>query len=98
MTTPIYIGDEVSAAGFRLAGLRIRIPEESDYQQALDWAMDQGPLVLISAAVANEIPVQILDNYLSSISPAVVVVPDVHGNAPMPDLSTRLRRQLGVQE
>lgn len=98
MTTPIYIGDEVSAAGFRLAGLRIRIPEEGDYQQALDWAMDQGPLVLISAAVANEIPVQILDNYLSSISPAVIVVPDVHGNAPMPDLSTRLRRQLGVQE
>jgi len=31
MTTPIYIGDEVSAAGFRLAGLRIRVPAEGEY-------------------------------------------------------------------
>jgi len=98
MSLPIYIGDEVSAAGFRLAGLRVRIPEEGEYRQALDWAMDQGPLVLISAAIASEIPALELDSYLSSVSPAVVIVPDVHRNVPMPDLSTRLRRQLGVQE
>lgn len=98
MGIPIYIGDEVSAAGFRLAGFRIRIPEENEYRQVLDWAMDQGPLVLISAAVANDIPPQELDGYLSSISPAVVVVPDVHGSTSMRDLSTRLRRQLGLQE
>ena len=98
MTTPVYIGDEVSAAGFRLAGLRVRVPSEGEFQQALEWAMDQGPLVLISTAVANEIPTRELDRYLSRISPAVVVVPDVHGATPMLDLSTRLRKQLGVQE
>ncbi|MEA1888910.1 MAG: V-type ATP synthase subunit F [Pseudomonadota bacterium] len=98
MTTPIYIGDEVSAAGFRLAGLRIRVPAEGEYQQALEWAMDQGPLVLVSTTVANRISPRLLDSYLSRISPAVVVVPDVHGKTPMLDLSNRLRRQLGVQE
>lgn len=98
MTIPVYIGDEVSAAGFRLAGLQVRVPAEGEYQQALDWAMDQGPLVLISTAVAEQIPAQELDVYLSRVSPAVVVVPDLTGDVPMPDLSTRLRRQLGLQE
>ena len=98
MTIPVYIGDEISAAGFRLAGLRVRVPAEGEYQQVLEWAMDQGPLILISTAVAEEIPAQELDVYLSRVSPAVVIVPDVTGNIPMPDLSTRLRRQLGLQE
>jgi vacuolar-type H+-ATPase subunit F/Vma7 len=98
MTTPIYIGDEVSAAGFRLAGLRIRVPAEGEYQQALDWAMGQGPLVLVSTTVASRISPRVLDGYLSRTSPAVVVVPDVHGETPMLDLPTRLRKQLGVQE
>ena len=98
MTAPVYIGDEVSAAGFRLAGLRVRVPAEGEFRQALEWAMDQGPLVLISTALAEDIPAQELDVYLSRISPSVVVVPDLTGNIPMPDLSTRLRRQLGLQE
>ena len=98
MTTPIYIGDEVSAAGCRLAGLRIRVPAAGEYQQTLERAMSEGPLILVSTTVAEKIPPRLLDGYLSRISPAVVVVPDVHSKTPMLDLSTRLRRQLGVQE
>ncbi len=98
MTTPIYIGDEVSSAGFRLAGLRVRVPAAGEWRQELEWAMEQTPLVLISSAVASEIPMQELDHYLSHLSPAIVVVPDVHGATPMMDLSTRLRKQMGMQE
>lgn len=98
MTAPIYIGDEVSAAGFRLAGLRVRVPAAGESQRELEWAMQQAPLVLLSTTAAAEIPQQRLDDYLSSRSPAVVVVPDVHGAVPMSDLSTRLRKQLGMHE
>ena len=98
MSTPIYIGDEVSSAGFRLAGLRVRIPAAGECLNELKWAMDQSQLVLISSAVASEIPGLELDHFLSRLSPAVVVVPDVHGNTPMMDLSARLRKQLGMQE
>jgi vacuolar-type H+-ATPase subunit F/Vma7 len=98
VAVPIYIGDEVSAAGYRLAGLRVRVSAAGESQRDLEWAMQQAPLVLISSAAAAEIPQQKLDDYLSTRSPAVVVVPDVHATVPMPDLSTRLGKQLGMHE
>lgn len=98
MTLPVYIGDEVSAAGYRLAGLRVRVPAAGAARQELDWAIEQAPLVLLSTTVASEIAERELDHYLSLRNPAVVIVPDVHGVSPMIDLSERLRKQLGMQE
>lgn len=98
MSTPVYIGDEVSAAGFRLAGLRVRIPEQGDYRGALQWAMQQTTLVLLSSAVARDMPPLELDRFLANLDPAIVIVPDVLGGNEMLELSTRIRTQLGVQE
>ena len=46
----------------------------------------------------RQLPVADLDRLLSRVAPAVVVVPDVRGQAVMPDLANRLRQQLGVLE
>ena len=56
------------------------------------------PLVLISAEIAQRLPPDQLDACLARITPPVVIVPDVRGYTPVPDLATRLRRQLGVLE
>lgn len=98
MSAPIYIGDEVSAAGFRLAGMQVCVPRANEYLQLLARACDEAELILISADVARHIPTEDLDRYLALVEPSVVVVPDVRGRSPMQDLSTRLRRQLGVLE
>jgi vacuolar-type H+-ATPase subunit F/Vma7 len=98
VSVPIYIGDEVSASGFRLAGLRTRSPEPDECEEVLQWACNEAPLILISAALADCIPQHRLDECLSRQSPPIVVVPDVLGRASMPDLANRLRRQLGVLE
>ena len=98
MPAPIYIGDEVSAAGYRLAGMQVYVPRANDYLNVLARACDEGELIFISASIVRHIPEQELDRYLTQLNPAVVVVPDVHLGSPMLDLSTRLRRQLGVLE
>ena len=69
-----------------------------DVLPAIRRACEQAPLVLISAATARLLEASELDKLLASISPPVSVVPDVHGSAPMQDLSLRLRKQLGVLE
>lgn len=98
MSVPIYIGDAVSAAGYRLAGLRVHVPDTAELLVQVEQATVDASLVLLGADVAAQLPVAALDRLLSGVNPAVVVVPDVRGQAVLPDLANRLRQQLGVLE
>jgi vacuolar-type H+-ATPase subunit F/Vma7 len=98
VTLPVFVGDEVEAAGFRLAGLSVRTPAVDELMEVLQWARANAPLVLISAATARRLPQAALENLLAGVTPPVVVVPDVHRETPTPDLASRLRQQLGVLE
>jgi len=97
MTVPIYVGDEVSAAGYRLAGVRVLMPRPGEAATALAEACAQAPLVLLSSAVAAGIGERPLRAALSALAPLVVVVPDLQGDVPVPDLAARLRAQLGLE-
>jgi len=97
MSAPVYLGDEVSAAGFRLAGALVRTPIAGDETAALAWARSQAPLVLLSAAVAAGIGEALLRAALSAMTPLVLIVPDLQGEVPLPDLAARLRGQLGLE-
>jgi len=97
MTAPIYLGDEVSAAGYRLAGALVRSPAAGEETAALAWARSRSPLVLLSAAVAACIGEAALRAALSALTPLVLVVPDLQGEVPLPDLAARLRAQLGLE-
>jgi vacuolar-type H+-ATPase subunit F/Vma7 len=98
MSSPVYIGDEVEAAGYRLAGLEVRVPGRDDLLPQIHSACEQAPLVLIGSATARDIPPPELDRLLAQVTPPVVIVPDVRHRAGLPDLATRLRAQLGVLE
>jgi vacuolar-type H+-ATPase subunit F/Vma7 len=98
MSAPVFIGDELSASAYRLAGMRVRVPVPGEVLEALQWACRHAPLVLISAECAQRLPEQILEPYLAQVSPPVVVVPDTRARVPLPDLSARLRGELGVLE
>ena len=97
MTAPIYLGDEVTATGYRLAGARVRTPRHGEEPAALAWARAQAPLVLLSATVAAGLGEPLLRSALSALAPLVLVVPDLHGEVALPDLAARLRGQLGLE-
>ena len=67
MSIPAYIGDEVSAAGFRLAGLQVFTPLPDDVMPAIRRACEQAPLVLLSAATAQLLDETELDELLAGI-------------------------------
>ena len=98
MNVPVYIGDEVSAAGFRLAGLRVRVTGADEVMEVIESALSEASLVLLGSDAASRIPRRRLDELLSRVEPAVVVVPDIRARAPLPDVAHRLRTQLGVLE
>lgn len=97
MPAPCFIGDEVGAAGFRLAGADVRIPAPGGEADALAAALRVAPLVLVSAGVAARLPARDLERALAALTPMTVVVPDLSGEAPWPDPAERLRRQLGLE-
>ncbi len=98
MVAPVFIGDEVTAAGFRLAGVRVRTPLEGDLQGVLEWANDSTSLIYITAEYAATLDDEQQHRLLAQLYPPVVVIPDIRSNTPVQDLAERLRAQLGVLE
>ena len=95
---PVYIGDEVSACGYRLAGLETHVPADNNLPDELDSIIRDAALVLLSAGIAGRLPDDQRERLLARVKPPVVVVPDVRGHAQLADMATRLRKQLGVLE
>lgn len=95
---PVFLGDELSAAGFRLGGARTRTPAPGEEAALLEWARQQAPLVLITPEVAARLPAEQLARALAATAPLVLIVPDVRGREQPPDLTLALRRQLGMEE
>ncbi|MGA7800288.1 MAG: V-type ATP synthase subunit F [Gammaproteobacteria bacterium] len=97
MTAPLFIGDPLTAAGYRLAGARTRLADAADDPAALlAWALEQTGLLLLSADFAQRLPERELRAALRHRQTLVVVVPDAGGHATPPDLAAWLRGQLGV--
>jgi vacuolar-type H+-ATPase subunit F/Vma7 len=96
MSTIVFLGDEVSAAGFRLAGVTVRVPLEGEEQQALAAAVSSAELVLLTADFARCLPPVLLERYQSGPRPLVGVLPDTTGAEGTVDLAAEIRRHLGI--
>lgn len=93
----VFIGDEVAAAGWRLAGAAARVPESGQEGEALAAALEDAALVLVSADAAARIPEARLRAALRRVAPVTVVVPDLRDAVPYPDVAARMKRQLGIE-
>ena len=98
MTAAVFIGDEVTAAAVRLAGVTTQTPETSDVQRAFDKASDEADLVIITADYARALDENSLQAAFRRADPLVLVVPD-GGNRYWPeDLDARIDRVLGIEK
>lgn len=97
MRAPVFIGDEVTAAGFRLAGAQTVIPAAGSAGAVFSRALGQAGLVIITAACAAELPDAQLDRAMRKADPLVLVVPDAAGRVWPADLGAEVDRVLGIQ-
>jgi len=98
MSQLVYFGDEATAAGYRLAGVRVYTPGERGLLESLRAARADASLIMLSTALAERLPAVELERLLAGTRPPILLVPDVSGTAGLPDLATRLRRELGMLE
>jgi len=98
MTACVFMGDEVSAAGFRLAGIVVHVPTRSAALVLFETLCEEAELILLTAEVAEWLPSERLRVALHSVRPLVLVVADIRGLRQPPDVAGVLRRQLGMGE
>lgn len=97
MAAPLFIGDEVTAAGYRQAGARTIVPPSGGVQSAFEAALQATDLLFITSACAAEIPAPLLDRATRAGEPLVLLVPDAGGRAMPADLSAEVDRALGIE-
>jgi len=93
-----YIGDEVSAAGYRLCGVDAHASDRHNASSLVRQACERASLVLVGSSAAQHLPGTELDTLLASVSPPVLIVPDFCGSQAVPDIATRIHKQLGMLE
>ena len=97
MARVIYLGDAVTQAGFRLAGVDARIIAAETAADELGRTIDDGAeLVLMSGALAAFVPADVLAERLRG-DPLLVIVPDICGAVRLPDLAHEVRGTLGIE-
>lgn len=97
MGNAIFIGDELSAAGFRLTGIETVVPEPDAATAALADARRRARLVIMTAGLAERVPAATLEAAMLAETPTLAIVPDLRFRSVPPDLGKRIRSVLGIE-
>jgi vacuolar-type H+-ATPase subunit F/Vma7 len=98
MAVAEFIGDAVSAAGYRLCGVETQVADAGNALTLINHACERAELVLISSSMLPFLRAAELDQLLAKTQPPVLIVPDVRGLHDVPDIASRINRQLGLLE
>lgn len=91
-----FVGDEIEAAAFRLAGALAITPAPGEETAALRRGCEQAAVVVLAAACAARIEPQVLETALRRTAPMIVLLPGQDGATPAMDPLIGVRRQLGA--
>ena len=96
MNGAIFIGDELTATGFRLTGLETLTPEPADVAAAFADSR-RAALVIVTAECARRLPRGSLEATVIPEAPTVVVIPDVLARVEPTSLARRMKSILGIE-
>ena len=96
MSLPVYIGNELDAAGYRLMGARIIVPRDQNLPDLFEEARTDAPLIMVSASVAEALGEEVMAAAVIAAGPPVMVVADAVGEANPLDMEREVRAALGV--
>ncbi len=94
----VFIGDEVSAAGFRLAGMICHTPVAAEVAGLLQRLRGEAGLILITAEYAGHVPAHLLAEAQREQRPLLLVIADIRDRVVPADVTSALKRQLGLAE
>ncbi len=97
MSLPVLISDRLTAAGFRLAGVRPLVTAPEDAAAVFREALALKGPIMITAELARHVPQAQLAKAIGAADPPVAVIPDIVRRAEPADMGAQVRRALGVE-
>ncbi len=98
MNVCAFIGDEITATGFRLAGVQVYTPAAGETTGLFQKLMGTCGFIILSAAAARRLPPQLPRQCAQRCGPLVLQVPDAAHRSSPPDLGRQIRNRLGMHE
>lgn len=102
MADILFIGDEISACGFRLAGIDILVPEFGEEAHVFDNVgnrnFENNDLIIVTAEIAAAVPQHMMERFMLMDKPLLLVLSDMRDQTLAADLSVILRHQLGMAD
>ena len=92
-----FIGDELTATGFRLEGARTWLSPPGEARECFEAARAAAAVVLLTPQAAAALPADVLEKALAEAAPLTLVVEDLLASAAPPDLEALMRGALGVE-
>ena len=97
MTLCTFIGDELTGAGFRLAGIRVVEATADVVEEVFRRALEDAPLIMLTAEVADTLPAALVEAAVGRADPPVAIVPAAGAGPSLPDMEREVRAALGVE-
>jgi vacuolar-type H+-ATPase subunit F/Vma7 len=94
---PLFIGDEITATGYRQAGIRTLPVAAGQATKAIERALGDTQLLLITPDCADELGAERLHTIMRRARPLLVIVPDAAGQSALPDVDAAVDRVLGIE-
>lgn len=92
---PIFIGDELTAAGYRLAGVEVRTPPAGEELAMVREAIEAAPpLVLVTRSIVQQWSHAQRVEVLGAVAPPVLPVGDAAGDVDALDLVGWIRSRI----
>lgn len=98
MSLVAFVGDEISAAGYRLCGVDVYIADSNNVLPLIQRACESASLVLVGSGTASFIDKTELETLNKRIAPPVFIVQEVSGHQAVPDIGKIVHEQLGMLE
>lgn len=97
MRDMIFIGDAVTAAGFRLAGVPSFAPEPAGLAAVVGEERKDCRILAMTAATLDALPEPLARELVNASEPLLAILPDARDTMPVPDLEAEVRRALGIE-
>lgn len=94
----IFLGDEATAAGLRLAGVEAHVIEQEAVEQAYDLYAPTADVLLLGAVAAKGLPRDRLERDLLRTHPLLMLLPDPSSEVFVESPANLIRQRLGIRD